>query len=165
MEEVYIRDRAEGVPQVYLSRRGAGRVAYLPASLDRAFHKVLAHDHFLLLAGVLEWARAAERDIDVSGAGVIEVTGWHQAESMTVFLVNHTNPMYLKGPVHELLPSASQHVRIKTPEGRLVRGVRLLKCPDEPAFAFIDGYVHLTVEGIEDFEVVAIDLHPIGAEI
>lgn len=158
MEEVYIRDRTEGTPQVYLSERGLGRVAYLPTALDRAFHSVLARDHFLLMAGIVEWARACERAVAVTGAGLIEVTAWHQRDSMTVFLVNHTNPMYLKGPVHELLPSPPQDVRIRIPQGSRVEMIRFLRASATPDYKIIDDQILMTVEGITDFEVIAVDL-------
>lgn len=158
MEEVYPRDRGLGVPMLYLAERGAGRVAYLPGALDRAFHEVLAHDHFLLLSGVIRWARDSEPLVAVEGAGVIEVTAWRQESSMTVFLVNDTNPMYLKGPIHEVIPAPPQHVRILIPEGATVTRVRLLRSGDEPDASITAQAVELDLPAIGDFEVVALDL-------
>ncbi|MDA0196787.1 MAG: hypothetical protein O2887_17195 [Bacteroidetes bacterium] len=39
-----------------------------------------------------------------SPGDIIDVTAWRQENSMTVHLVNLTNPMMLKGPFRELIP-------------------------------------------------------------
>jgi hypothetical protein len=158
MEEVYPRDRTEGEPQLYLRRHGAGRVAYLPGALDRAFHDFLAHDHFLLLSGVLNWARAADPLVQITGRGVVEVTAWRQERSLTVFAVNHTNPMYLKGPVSEVIPSPPQRVRIAVPDGASVTDVKLLRSGAAVDAVVTDEYVELTLGSILDFEAIALDL-------
>jgi hypothetical protein len=158
MEEVYPRDRAEGPPQLYLSRRGQGRVAYLPGALDRAFVEFLARDHFLVLEGIIGWARAAEPLVEVIGKGIVEVTAWEQESSMTVHVVNHTNPMYLKGPFHEVLPSPPQHVRIAIPAGRSVTEARLLRSGRPVDATISGGLVEIELPPIDDFEVIALDL-------
>ena len=37
---------------------------------------------------------------------MLDVTVWRQKDSMTVHLVNLTNPMMMKGPMRELIPTA-----------------------------------------------------------
>lgn len=117
MEDVYRRDTDESTPQLVLSQIGAGRVAYFANDIDRAFSDFLVQDHFELMRGVIDWARDAAELVSVRGAGVMEVVAWEQAASMTVHLVNMTNPRYLKGPIVELMPSPEQFVSIAVPEG------------------------------------------------
>jgi len=56
---------------------------------------------------------------------VLDVTVWRQEHSMTVHLVNLTNPMMMKGPFRELLP-VSAEVSVKIPEGVKTEDVHLL---------------------------------------
>jgi hypothetical protein len=158
MEDVYRRNTDESTPQLVLSRFGAGRVAYFANDIDRAFSDFLVQDHFELMRGAIDWARDAAELVSVRGAGVIEVVAWEQSASMTVHLVNMTNPRYLKGPIVELLPSPEQFVSIAVPRGRAVESVRLLRAGVEADALIVDGRVELTIDSVLDFEVIAIDL-------
>ncbi|WP_460781141.1 alpha-amylase family protein [Microbacterium shaanxiense] len=157
MEDVYRRDTDESTPQLVLSQFGTGRVAYFANDIDRAFSDFLVQDHFELMHGVIDWARDAGELVSVRGAGVIEVVAWEQSASMTVHLVNMTNPRYLKGPIVELLPSPEQFVSIAIPEGRGVERVRLLRAGVDADALIVDGRIELTVDSVLDFEVIAID--------
>ena len=44
-------------------------------------------------------------------AGVLDLSIWRQKNSLTVHLVNLTNPMMMKGPVREIIPVSRQQVR------------------------------------------------------
>ena len=60
----------------------------------------------------------------VEGRGVLDVTVWRQRGSLTVHLVNLTNPMMMKGPFREFIPVPEQHIRIPLPAGAAVSGTR-----------------------------------------
>jgi hypothetical protein len=86
------------------------------------------------------------------------VTVWRQKTSMTVHLVNLTNPMMMKGPVRELLPVGEQRVRVRLPEGARPKRVQLLTAGRAPRTRMTDGWLSVTVPGVELHEVIAIDL-------
>jgi hypothetical protein len=130
---------------------------YFPWDVDRVFWEVLSADHGRLLANAVEWATNEERPVTVSGRGVLDVTIWRQKASMTVHLVNLTNPMMMKGPVRELLPIGEQRVRVRIPERETVARVHLLVADQTPRVDMSAGYVDVTVPTIADHEVVAID--------
>jgi hypothetical protein len=115
-------------------------------------------DHGRLLRNAIEWALNEERPVTVSGPGVLDVTLWRQANSVTVHLVNLTNAMFMKGPIRELLPVPEQRVRLRLPEGRRARRVRLLNAGIEPRVEQEAGAIALTVPPFLDHEVVAVDL-------
>lgn len=163
MEDVYRRDLDESVPQLVLSTVGPGKVAYFAGDIDRAFTDFLVQDHFELLRGAVAWARDAPELVRVQGSGVIEVVAWEQASSLTVHLVNMTNPRYLKGPVVELIPSPPQSVSVALPEGREVERVRLLRAGEEVETRIVDGRLEVEVDSVLDFEVIAVDLRPGGS--
>ena len=113
------REPRTDVPQVYLREMGAGRVS----STSRGTS--IARSGRCCPSTTAE-AAAQRRRVghergpagEVAGPGVLDVTVWRQRESMTVHLVNLTNPMMMKGPVREFVPVGEQRVRVRLPEGR-----------------------------------------------
>jgi len=157
MEMVYPRVERTDEAQVFLGEVGRGRVVYFPWDIDRVFWEVLSVDHGRLLANAVEWATNEERPVTVTGPGLLDVTIWRQKQSLTVHLVNLTNPMMMKGPLRELLPLPEQRVRIKQPEGTKPVKVHLLVGETAPRVEHAPGYVDVTVPLILDHEVVAVD--------
>jgi hypothetical protein len=96
--------------------------------------------------------------VSVTGPGVLDVTLWRQRDSLTVHLVNLTNPMMMKGPVRELLPIGEQRVRLRLPDGLRAKGVRLLVAGTTPASRESDGWLELVVPSVLAHEVVAVDV-------
>ena len=64
--------------------------------------------------------------MQVTGPGVLDVTAWRQAGSMTVHLVNLTNPMMMNGPFRELIAVSEQRVSVTLPAGAAAGKVQLL---------------------------------------
>jgi putative glycosyl hydrolase-like family 6 (GHL6) protein/glycosyl hydrolase family 42 (putative beta-galactosidase) len=157
MEMVYPRVTKTDTPEIYVRDLGRGRVVYFPWDIDRVFWEVLSVDHGRLLANAVDWAANEERPAHVTGPGVLDVTVWRQADSMTVHLVNLTNPMMMKGPFRELIPVGQQNVRVRLPEGKTARRIRLLASGHTPPVQATAGYVTVAVPSVLDHEVVAID--------
>ncbi len=156
MEDVYPRIAETDTREVYLRQVGKGRVAYLPGDLDRTFWQLLNADHGQLLNNVITWALGEQPVATVTGPGVIDVTTWRQANSMTVHLVNLTNPMMMKGPFRELIPVAAE-VTVRVPTGTTVKGVKLLMSGQNPMFKQADGKLTIAVPTILDHEIVGLD--------
>ena len=158
MEEVYPRQEKTGIPEVFLREYGRGRVLYFPWDIDRAYWEVMCADHGKLLVNAVDWAAAEPRPVEVSGKGVLDVTLWSQEGSMTVHLVNLTNPMMMKGPFREFFPVGPFTLRVKLPPGGRARRVQLLTAGISPAATESGGWLTATVPRIELHEVLAIDL-------
>ncbi len=158
MEEVYPRRPHTDIAEIYLSEKGASRVVYFPWDIDRVFWEVMCVDHGKLLRNSVEWACNEERPVTVSGPGVLDVTIWRQKESLTVHMVNLTNPMMMKGPFREFIPVPEQRVRVRLPEGRKPGRVQLLVSGKRPPVSGNAGYVEVVVPSFEIHEVLAIDL-------
>ena len=158
MEKVYPRVVKTDKSQLFLREYGAGRVVYFPWDIDRTFWEVLSVDHLKLLRNAVEWATNEEPAVTVTGPGVLDVTVWRQKDSMTVHLVNLTNPMMMKGPLRELISIGPQTVRVRLPEGRQPRKVRLLAASEAPLTEVSRQYLSVKVASILNHEVVAIDL-------
>ena len=159
MEEVYPRTPSTRTPEVFLREIGQGsRVVYFPGDIDRTFWEVLAADHGILLRNAVQWALNEPHPVEVHGAGVLDVTIWRQRESMTVHLVNLTNPMMMKGPLREFLPVGPQSVRVRLPAGKAATEVQLLVAGTAAKFERAGDSIRLTIPSITDHEVIAIML-------
>jgi hypothetical protein len=133
-------------------------VVYFPWDIDRTFWEVLSVDHFKLLRNAVEWATNEAPPVSVTGHGVLDVTAWRQKNSLTVHLVNLTNPMMMKGPLRELIPVSEQQVRLRLPDGARVSRVHLLAADKKPHYTQRDRELHVVVPSILDHEIVAVDL-------
>ena len=158
MEHVYPRVPETDTRELYLREVGASRIAYFPWDIDHTFWEIMNVDHGRLLRNVICWAMNEDPPVQVAGPGILDVTIWRQKQSMTVHLVNLTNPMMMKGPFRELIPVGEQKVHIQVPEGTKVKKVRLLVSDKAPGYRRSRAVVSVSVPSVLDHEVVALDL-------
>ena len=104
------------------------------------------------------WATNEPTPVAVTGPGVLDVTYWQQKNSLTVHLVNLTNPMMMKGPIRELIPVGEQKIRARLPDGVRAESVRLLVGNTTPPFQQQGEWLEVSVPSITAHEVVAIDV-------
>jgi hypothetical protein len=157
MEDVYPRKPETDIRELYLREQGKGRIAYFPGDIDRSFWQIMSVDHGKLLRNTILWALNEDPLVEVKGPGVVDVTLWKQEKSMTVHLVNLTNPMMMKGPFRELIP-VNLEVSIKIPVNSKVNRVHLLVRDQEPQYKIDGGRINLVVPQIFDYEIVALNL-------
>lgn len=158
MEMVYPRVPQTNIPEVFLRELGPSRIVYFPWDIDRTFWEVMDVDHGKLLRNAVQWALNEEPVVTVTGPGVLDVTVWRQKESMTVHLVNLTNPMMMKGPFRELIPISEQRVRVRLPRDKKAKKVQLLVGGQSIRAEESAGYLAVTVPTILAHEVIAVDL-------
>jgi hypothetical protein len=157
MEHVYPRKTNTGIRELYLRESGQSRIAYIPWDIDRCFWQFMTADHARLIRNIINWAGHDNFPVQVTGPGIIDITIWRQKDSMTVHLVNLTNPMMLKGPFRELLPISEQKVSLRIPGNEKVKRIRLLISEISPDFQVTEGKISLNVPSILDHEIIAID--------
>ncbi len=157
MEAVFPPPATTHDPGVFLGETSGGRVVYFPGDIDRTFWDVLDVDHANLLRNAVVWATNETTPVSVEGQGVLDVSIWEQANSMTVHLVNLTNPMMMKGPVREVFPITNQRVRIQIKEKRRVAQAKLLVAGRTIPFRNEPGAILLDVPSVDVHEVIALD--------
>jgi hypothetical protein len=157
MEDVYPRIEETDIRELYLREIGKGRVAYFPGDLDRSFWQMMSTDHAQLIRNTLRWALNEAPIVDVKTEGIIDVAVWRQKDSMTVHLVNLTNPMMMKGPFKNLLPIEAK-VKIQVPLNKKVNGVTLLMSGKKPTYDNKDGVISVDAFTVLDHEIIALDL-------
>jgi hypothetical protein len=158
MEEVYQRETRTDIPGVMVRSAGAGRVVYFPWDIDRTFWEVMSPDHGIVLANAVRWAANEEQPLAVEGPGILDVALWKQQSSVTVHLVNLSNPMMMKGPFREILPVGPQKVRVNLPEGAKARDVRFLVGEASAQWRQNGPWIETVTPPIHLHEVVAVDL-------
>jgi hypothetical protein len=158
MEQIFARTPKTDIPEVYARALNEGsRVVYFPGDIDSTFANGMAPDLALLLRNSVQWAMNEPQPVTVSGPGLLEVTCWRQANSMTVHMLNCTNPFMLRSAYREDVPVGPQGVTIRVPTDRTASGVKLLVAGVKPAVKRTGNTLTLTVPSIVDHEVVAID--------
>jgi len=157
MEECFPPKEKTADPGVFARQVGKARIVYFPWDIDRTFWDVLNVDHAILLRNAVAWATDEPQLLSVEGPGVLDVSVWGQKDSMTVHLVNLTNPMMMKGPLREVIPLSSQKVSVRIPEGRRIRKAQLLVAGNEVAHRESNGVITIEVPKIDVHEVVALD--------
>ncbi|MBV9406649.1 MAG: hypothetical protein JO211_14990 [Acidobacteriaceae bacterium] len=157
MEEVFPRPGATKEPAVFAREAGRGRVVYFPFDLDRTFWDVLNADHLVLLRNAVLWATNEPAPVSVKGPGVLDLAIWQQKNSMTVHLVNLTNPMMMKGPIREIIPVLRQQVQIRIPGAQSITAVRLLVAGRAVPYRRTGETITLEVPSISLHEVIAVD--------
>lgn len=156
MEEVYVRAKPSGIPAVMCRLHGKGRVVYFPWDIDRTFWEVLSPDHGRLLANAVQWASAGPQPCTVEGPGLIDLAVWKQKASVTVHLVNLTNPYAMKGPFREIIPVASQKIRFQCAAPPKL--AKFLVAGTEARFTHREGWLEVDTPPIALHEVLALDL-------
>ena len=157
MEEVFPRPAARNEAGVFIREIGRGRVVYFPWDVDRTFWEVLDVDHGKLLGNAVRWATNEPAPVSVKGAGVLDLSIWRQKNSLTVHLVNLTNPMMMKGPLREIIPVSRQQVRILIPNSQHIAKVHLLVAKQSIPYRQDKDSIDLEIPAIDLHEVIAID--------
>lgn len=158
MEMVYPRIKRTDTSAIFLREMDNSRIVYFPWDVERTFWEVMNIDHGTLLGNAIRWAMNEEQPVTVTGQGLIDLTIWQQKESLTVHLVNLTNPMMMKGSFREHFPISEQKVMVRIPTGMSVKSVQLLVSEQIPHFEVAADHLSVTVPLVLDREVVAIDL-------
>ncbi len=157
MEEVFPRQPYTNISCLYL-REQHGRVAYFPFDIDRTFWDVLNADHLKMMQNTIHWATDEPPLVRVDGSGVLDVTAWRNPASITVHLVNLTNPMTMKGPYRDFFPVGPQTVTLNLPGDVRAQQARLLVADRTVPITRSGSALTISVPSILDHEVVAIDV-------
>jgi len=118
---------------------------------------VMARDHHTILLNAIEWVTNEPSPLRVKGQGMFDATAWLQKNSMTVHLVNLTNPMAMRPQMHELIPSPPQDVELEIPNGKKISRVHNLVKVGTIPHTVTGRTLKFHVSPVLDHEVIAID--------
>lgn len=156
-ETAWMREPKTDIQGLILNPRPqGGRVAFVPADLDRQFGRNNLPDHGNLLANLVRWAAKEDIPLAVEGAGLVDCHLYRQPGRLILHIVNLTSAGTWRQPVDELIPVGPLKVRVRLPED--VRGRRpgLLVGNQKISAAVKNGWSHFEIKSVLDHEVVVI---------
>jgi len=156
-ETSWMRDPATTLPALVLNEPpGGGRVAYLPADLDRCYGRDSLPDHGRLLGNLARWGAHDRVPLRVEGAGLIDCHLYRQPGRLILHLVNLSNPGTWRQALHELIPVGPFSVSVQVPDGASGQSARLLVAGGTIPTTLNDGWASFQISSILDHEVVVV---------
>lgn len=146
-ETSWMRQPKTDIPGMILN----GRVAFLPADVDRRYARESLPDYGNLLANVVRWAAAGEIPLQVEGHGLFDCNLYTQPGRVIAHVVNLTATARM--PIDELIPVGPLKVGVKAP-GHSVKTL-VSKTPIAPVLD--GGWVRIEIPSILDHEVLVIE--------
>ena len=156
-ETAWMREPSTDIPGLILNTHSSGgRVAFLPADIDRRFARDHLPDHGQLLANLARWTASDQIPLAVEGPGLIDCRLYRQPQRVILHLVNLTNAGTWRQPVDELIPVGPIRVRLHLPEGIRGRKLRLLVSGKEQSVSTRKGWSRFEVASLLDHEVAVL---------
>jgi hypothetical protein len=158
-EDVWMRERATGIPGLLCSELpGRGRVAYLPADLDRRFARDQLPDHGQLLAALVRWCVRDDIPLEVQAHGLIDCRLYRRASGHHVLhLVNLNNANTWRTPVSELVPTGPLRVRVRQPLRKQGVVARTLVNEGTPVQKTQGQWHEIEIPSLTDHEVIVFE--------
>jgi hypothetical protein len=157
-ENVWMREPRTTIPALVLhAAADRGRVAFLPADLDRCFGRDRIPDHAGLIANLVRWASRRPMPLTVEGPGLLDCHLYRQRERLVLHLINLTNPAAFRPYATDLYPVGPLRVRVTKPSDLAPARARRLVAGDESPCTVEDGWITVGVERILDHEVLVIE--------
>lgn len=156
-ETAWMREPSSNIPGLILHQHpGGGRIAFLPAALDRQFAVDHLPDHALLLANLVRWAAAGKLPLSVEGRGLLDCHLYRQPGRLILHALNLVSAGTWRSPIDEFVPAGPFTFRVRLPAGLSPKGVRLLVSGTQPALKVSAGEAVFTVASIEAHEVAVL---------
>ena len=152
-----MREPHTQIPGIIVNENSAhGRVAFLPADLDRRFCRDNLPDYANLLANAVRWAARDTLPLEVEGPGFVDCHLYRQQDHLILHLVNLTSAGTWRAPVDELIPIGPLNVRVRLPNEIRENRVRFLVSKRPAESTANDGWIHFVVPTVLDHEVVVL---------
>ncbi len=156
-ETAWMREEKTSVPGLILRTLGAGgRVAYLPADLDRRFAQDNLPDHGNLLANILRWLAGDRMPLTVRGPGLIDCHLYEQPGRLVLHVLNLTNSATWRAPIDDLIPLGPYRVSLRRPGGATFKDVRFLNSGQHAPLRVNGSEMEFEIGPIMEHEVAVI---------
>jgi hypothetical protein len=156
-ETAWMREPKTDIPGLVLSSHSkGGRIAYMPADIDRRFARDNLPDHGNLLANLVRWAAHDKIPLKVEGPGLIDCHIYQQPGRVILHLVNLTSAGTWRAPIDELISVGPFQVRIHLPDNVRGHRARFLVSTTPLSLTVDKGWAIFEVRSILDHEVVLI---------
>lgn len=156
-EKSYMREPITDIPGIII-RSGSkdGRIAFIPADIDRQFGRFNHPDHGNLLANIIRWGLKEDLPLSVEGAGLVDCHLYQQSDRMVLHIVNLTSAATWRQPLDELISIGPLKVKVKLPKTVSGKNLKLLVSKQQISANVTDGSCLFEIKSILDHEVIVI---------
>ena len=157
-EKSWMRTPKTDIPGLILNTipAGGGRIAFLPADLDRQFGRYNLPDHGNLIENIVRWATREDIPLKVEGKGLLDCHLYKQANQLVLHIVNLTSAGTWRQPIDELIPVGPLKMSIKLPENINFKILQLLVSKQVIKSTINNGWCSFEIGSVLDHEVVVI---------
>lgn len=155
-ETAWMRQPKTDIPGLILNTKFKGRVAFVPADIDRLFAQHNLPDHGDLLGNLIRWTAKENIPLTIEGKGLIDCNLYQQPGRLILHLVNLTNAATWRQPIHELISIGPFKVKVKLPHDVSGKSLALLVSDQKVSPSVKDGWVSFEARSILDHEVVVL---------
>ncbi len=156
-EKIWMQEPRTDIPGIILrSVKGGGRIAFIPADLDRQYARTNLPDHGNLLQNIVRWAAKEEFPLIVEGAGLVDCHLYRQSQRLILHLVNLSSHGAWRQPMDEFIAIGPLRVRVKLPDGVSGSHLHLLVAGRPVSGQLEKGWVEFTIDRVTDHEVIVI---------
>jgi hypothetical protein len=156
-ETAWMRIPKTDIPGLILNTLpGGGRIAFMPADLDRQFGRYNLPDHGTLIANIIRWATKDDIPLNAEGAGLIDCNLYYKPGRLIIHIVNLTSAGTWRAPVDEFIPVGPLRIMIRLPEGVTGSNIKFLVSAKSGIVTTENGWCSFTVNTIVDHEVALI---------
>jgi len=155
-ETAWMRQPRTDIPGLILGNSARGRVAFLPADIDRRFARDNLPDHGNLLANLVRWAAQDNIPLAVEGRGLIDCHLYCQPGRLILHLVNLTSAGTWRAPVDELIPVGPLRIKVRLPDDVRRGELRLLVSGDKRPITFENGWAAFEIRSLLDHDVAVL---------
>ncbi|HTS62020.1 MAG TPA: alpha-amylase family protein [Candidatus Acidoferrales bacterium] len=152
-ETSWMRQPKTDIPGLVLN----GRVAFLPADIDRLYSRDNLPDHAALLANLVRWAANGDIPLQVEGRGMFDCSLYTQPGRVIAHVVNLTATGRMPVTDDDLVPSESLKFSVRLPAGVRARSVRMLVAGKSATAVLSNGWARVVIPPVLDHEVLVIE--------
>ncbi|MDQ1473325.1 MAG: hypothetical protein QOJ99_4805, partial [Bryobacterales bacterium] len=150
-ETSWMRQPKTDIPGLVLH----GRVAFLPADIDRRYGREKLPDHGDLLGNLVKWAAGDSIPVRLEGSGIFDCSAYTQTGRTVVHLVNLT--VTGRMPIDELVPVGPLRLSVRTSTSGKAKTARLLVGNRTIGVGARDGWTTAAITSVLDHEVVVFE--------
>ena len=156
-ETAWMREPKTDIPGLVLNTtEGGGRVAYMPADLDRQFARNNFPDHGNLLANLIRWASKDDIPLKVESPGLINCNMYQQPGRIILHITNLTSTGTWRKPTHEYIPIGPITVKIKLTNDVKGENLKLLVADQKISAKVKDGWSQFKISSILNHEAIVL---------
>jgi hypothetical protein len=152
-ETSWMRQPKTDIPGLVLK----GRVAFLPADIDRLYSTNNLPDHAALLANLVRWAANGGIPLQVEGHGLFDCNLYTQPGRLIAHVVNLTATGRMPVTDDDLIPAGPLRLSLLLPAGVRGRSARMLVAEKTAAPVIEKGWARVTIPSLLDHELIVIE--------